>query len=228
MNKIKSNMYEGVKTWNPLAGECPHKCSYCSTINLRNRYENLNKKYTGELRLDENAFKKNLGEGNTWFVCAQNDLFAGTVLADWIVRVVEHCKKFDNIYWFQTKCPSSYKFFQYPPRSVLGTTIETNRYYKELYSEDTPPPEYRANSIGIQKHSFKRDTFITIEPILEFDLDEFVEMLEDASPNWVNVGADSKKHNLKEPSKGKVLELIAELSKFTEVRMKSNLQRLIK
>jgi DNA repair photolyase len=222
----KTNMYENVRTWNPLAGKCPHDCVYCSTKSFR--YLDQIKKYSGELRLDEKAFKKNLGKGNTWFVCAQNDLFAGVVMADWIYRIINYCKKFDNTYLFQTKSPSSYKFFQYPDKSILGTTIESNRYYKDFYSEDTPPPEYRANSISIQKHSFKRDTFITIEPILDFDLIDFVELIKNAEPNYVNVGADSKKHHLPEPNKEKILQLIVELKNLTEVRIKPNLERLIK
>lgn len=36
LNKAKGNMYEWVThTWNPLAGECSHGCSYCSTNNLQ-------------------------------------------------------------------------------------------------------------------------------------------------------------------------------------------------
>ena len=225
MNKKTGNMYEGVTTWNPLAGKCEHDCSYCSTKSFR--YPVLIEKYSGELRLVESEFK-NLGRGKTIFVCGQNDLFSGGMAIHWINRIIEHCKKFDNTYWFQTKCPSSYKFFIYPDKTVLGTTIETNRYYKELYSVETPPPEYRANSIGIQKHSNKRDTFITIEPILDFDLDEFVGMIKDASPNWINIGADSKRHKLPEPSKEKLLALIDELKTFTEIRQKTNLGRLLK
>jgi DNA repair photolyase len=219
-------MYEGVKTWNPLAGKCPHDCVYCSSKSFR--YDAQKKKYSGELRLDENAFKKNLGHGNIWFVCAQNDLFVGKMKPEWVNRIIDHLKRFDNTYLLQTKCPSSYKFFQYPEKSVLGTTIESDRYYKELYSEETPPPDYRANSIGIQKHFFQRDTFITIEPILQFNLEKFVEMIKEAAPNYVNIGADSKHHHLPEPSKSKILELIEGLKEFTEVRQKTNLARLLK
>lgn len=25
-----NNMYEKVKTWNPISGKCPHSCSYCA------------------------------------------------------------------------------------------------------------------------------------------------------------------------------------------------------
>jgi len=70
--------------------------------------------------------------------------------------------------------------------------------------------------------------FLTLEPILNFDLDEFVLMIKDINPSFINIGADSKNNHLNEPSKEKVLELIKELEKFTEVRIKSNLNRIIK
>ena len=43
----------------------------------------------------------------------------------------------------------------------------------------------------------------------------------------VNIGADSGRNNLPEPSKSKVLELVSELQKFTIIHNKSNLQRLL-
>ena len=50
------------------------------------------------------------------------------------------------------------------------------------------------------------------------------------NPVQVNIGADSspKHNNLPEPSKEKILELIAELGNFTKVVQKKNLKRLLK
>lgn len=71
-------------------------------------------------------------------------------------------------------------------------------------------------------------THLTIEPILDFDLTEFVEMIKDCEVESVNLGADSGNNNLPEPSKEKVLQLIEELQKFTVIARKTNLSRLIK
>ena len=46
----KGNMYEWAKPWNPLGGECPHQCAYCSTNSLK-RYPVIKDKYSGDLRL---------------------------------------------------------------------------------------------------------------------------------------------------------------------------------
>lgn len=69
---------------------------------------------------------------------------------------------------------------------------------------------------------------ITIEPIMDFNLVPFIEMLRNIMPEWVNIGADSQGHDLREPPAGKIKELIAELERFTEVKIKSNLKRLLK
>ena len=71
------------------------------------------------------------------------------------------------------------------------------------------------------------ETFITIEPILDFDLNAMVDLLKQCTPEQVNIGADSGRNNLPEPSKEKVLKLISELQKFTIINKKSNLQRLL-
>lgn len=65
---------------------------------------------------------------------------------------------------------------------------------------------------------------------MDFDLPEFIEMIQHCLPVQVNIGADSspKRNNLPEPPKEKILELIAEIEKFTNVVQKKNLARLLK
>ena len=74
------------------------------------------------------------------------------------------------------------------------------------------------------------DKYITVEPIMDFDLPEFITMIRYCDPVQVNIGADSnpKRNRLPEPPKGKILELIAELETFTKVVQKKNLKRLLK
>lgn len=74
--------------------------------------------------------------------------------------------------------------------------------------------------------SVRPPKMVSIEPILDFDLDVMLVWLRNIEPQFVSIGADSKGHNLPEPSPGKVRELVNELSKFTEVKVKSNLGRL--
>lgn len=229
LNKSKGNMYEDVThTWNPLAGKCYHGCSYCSTNKFY--YPHLIDKYSGELRLQESEMKTNLGKGNFIFVCAQNDLFTETVPHETILRILEHCAKYpDNKYLFQSKDPNGfhgYGVWLAELDIVLCTTIESNRFYSEIMV-NSPEPSDRAESMRSLAEA-RVKTYVTIEPIMDFDLSEMVDLISDCDPVQVNIGADSGNNNLPEPSKEKILELITELETFTKVKQKSNLKRLLK
>lgn len=227
MNKSKGNMYEWVThTWNPLAGACPHKCSYCSTKKLM-RYPKMVEKYNGEPRLHESEMSTNLGKDNFIFVAAQNDLFAMDVPETVIVDVIDHCKKYpDNRYLFQSKNPERMWLLSDHLKginSVLCTTIETNRVYSAIM-KNCPRPLDRARWMLTLSLTF--ETYVTIEPIMDFNLLTMLQMIQMCKPKQVNVGADTGKRNLPEPSFDKVMQLIDGLGEFTTVSKKSNLARL--
>ena len=229
LNRSKGNMYSWLShTWNPLAGECPHHCSYCSTNKLM-RYPGIKNKYTGKPRLHELEFKTNLGKGNFIFVAAQNDLFAENIPDKMIQRILDYCNEFDNKYLFQTKNPQNVlRFIEHPAikdKSVICTTLETNRIYPEIMG-NTPPPHQRATDLGTIAH-YGIKTYVTIEPIMDFDLNRFVFWLKGSEPTQVNIGVDTGGNKLPEPSKEKLLQLIEELQKFTIVHNKKNLKRLL-
>jgi DNA repair photolyase len=109
---------------------------------------------------------------------------------------------------------------------MIGTTIETNQ--QDLLNKISKAPPVVARSAAMSKlHSIGWRTFITIEPIMMFDLDPFAELILQASPDFVNIGADSKQHGLVEPKKTEVDLLIQYLvSKGISIRKKENLGRL--
>jgi hypothetical protein len=91
---------------------------------------------------------------------------------------------------------------------------------------NTPTPWERAQEMNnIHQIGFK--TMVTIEPILDFDIKELYQLVKMCKPFQVNIGADSCHHNLPEPPKEKIIELISELEKFTTVYKKNNLRRLM-
>ena len=224
----KGNMYPGVKTWNPLAGKCLHGCTYCSTNSLM-RYPGVMAKYSGTLRLDDNALFKNLGKGNTYFVCAQNDLFADEAPLNIINDIIHYCHKYpNNKYLFQTKNPHRFQLNYIPQGSILCTTIETNRWYEQMGNAPVPGERAQGMHTIANPNIWDYEKQVTIEPIMDFDLKEMVELIEYCTPNKVNIGADSKNNHLPEPSKEKLLALIDELQKFTIIDRKTNLSRLLK
>ena len=222
------NMYEWItRKRNFVGGQCPYQCSYCSTNSFKKRFPNANKKYSGELRLIEKELEKNEGCGRVIFIQNCSDLFAKGVKSEWIERILEHCRKFDNTYLFQTKNPQRYLEIgldNFPHNSLFGTTLESNRFYEKI--SKAPTPIERAEWMELLGE--KRKKIITIEPILQFDLIPFVVMIKAIKPKWVNIGADSKGHNLPEPSSQDIKNLIEELEEFTEVKIKDNLKRLTK
>ena len=219
-----SNMYDWIgPRWNPLAGECPHKCSYCYVKS--NKRPAVVKKYTGDPRTVDHEFKS-LGKGKFIFVCSMIDLFADAIPAASVLKILEHAGKYDNRYLFQTKNPVGFYKFEgkFPKVSYLGTTIETNRVYPQM--GNTVSSAERA--VPMHHHSYYFPTMVTVEPIMDFDLDQLLSRIIMCNPEWVNIGADSKGHKLPEPSKEKVLALISELkSAGIDVKLKNNLSRII-
>ena len=191
----------------------------------------------GPLRLVENEFKEDLAKdlinypnGKYIFVGSSTDMWSIPVLPQWIGNVLRYCKKFpENAYLFQSKNPGRFTSYlsNFPINTILGTTIESNRPYPE-YS-NSPHPIQRAKAIKSHKLSEQMKTMITIEPILDFDYHPFLEMIKDANPDFITIGADSKVHGLKEPSKEKVEQFINELKAAgLNVLEKKNLNRLLK
>ncbi len=215
MNKQKGNMYSFcTHTWNAIKGKCSHDCSYCY----------MKRFLQNPIRLDEKELKTDLGEKNFIFVGSSTDMFAESVDADWIGKVLDVCKKFDNKYLFQSKNPSRFVNFEgeFPKDFIFGITLETNRGTNDVSL--APTPFERAKVFM----DLNVNRMISIEPIMDFDLEVLVAWIRNCFPDFVSIGADSKGHSLPEPSWDKVQDLIKELKKFTEVKVKDNLNRLNK
>jgi hypothetical protein len=63
---------------------------------------------------------------------------------------------------------------------------------------------------------------------MDFDLINFVKLIESCKPEQVNIGANTS-YNIKlpEPNEEKIMKLIKELKKFTKIKLKTNLKRLL-
>ena len=220
LKKQKGNMYDFVThMWSPIKGKCSHDCSYCYMKRWGKQ---------PPIHLDEKDLETDLGEGNFIFVCHTCDMFAADIPSMWIMRVLEKTADIytKNKYLFQTKNPKRYLDFlgMYPEDVILGTTIETNR---DIVNSKAPPVTERVSILAAMScKGLGYKTMVTIEPIFDFDLDELVELVLLANPEWVNIGADSKGHGLLEPPKEKIEALIKALQEKTEVKLKNNLKRI--
>jgi len=218
LNKVKPNpklMYNFIThTWNAIKGECPHNCSYCYMKRWGKQ---------PDLRFDAKELKTDLGSNNYIFVGSSCDMFAEAIPEDWIIKTLGHCGNFDNTYLFQTKNPKNIRRIL-PEKSIVCVTVESNRDYPSV--SITPKPCDRLNELSKVRRIYGK--MITIEPIMQFDLKPFVKMIKKCDPIQVNIGADSGKNKLPEPTKKEVESLIPELQKFTKVHLKPTLNRIIK
>ena len=232
LKKSQGNMYEWTDaTHAHLGGCCKHKCCYCYIDSPRFGRPAI---YTGDLRLIEKEFKVNYDEHTLMKVCGKypatifiehcNDLFADNVPDEFIMRVFAHCDWYpENTYVFQTKNPARYFSYdgKFPKNTIRGCTIETNRNIDGI--SEAPPVEGRM--MAMEKLTGRK--FLTLEPILNFDVDILASWIKRINPEFLNLGADSKNHGLPEPTVEKIHALVEELKKYgIDLREKHNLQRL--
>lgn len=218
LNKQTGNMYPWIThTWNVIKGKCPHSCSYC--------YMKVYKQ--PELHFDDKELKTQFGAGKTIFVGSSCDAWAGNILDEWIDQMLEQCRLYpQNTYLFQSKNPLRFGYWynDLPPKSILGTTLETCQTIDDYSKAPRPRVRYEAMLELLQG---VHPLMVSIEPIMDFDLETFISWIEDIKPLFVSIGADSKGHNLPEPSAENLKALINKLQGITEIRQKNNLNRLL-
>jgi len=230
INKIISNprsdrMFPIVSvTWNPVSG-CPHNCKYCWARRLAETKLRHTPRYRRGFipRMNFKALRRRFKRDEIVFVSDMGDLFADGIPEEWIFRVLRYIERRPEAYFlFLTKNPSRYHEFleHFPENAILGATIETNKddlYAKHRISK-APLPSKRYMAMKELEWDLK---FVSIEPILEFDLDEMVKWVEDIDPVLVFVGYDNWNNKLPEPSYRDTLKLIDKLEYVTIVIRKT-------
>jgi protein gp37 len=152
------------------------------------------------------------------FAVDMGDLFGNWVPSNWIQQVVDAVKQSpDSNFLFLTKNPERYYEFieTLPSNVVLGATIETNRTYP-VSNAPTNKERY-----CLMANLPWNNKLISIEPIMDFDIEILVSAIKAISPAIVYVGYDNYNNNLPEPPLAKTKMLIQELEKFTRVRTKT-------
>ena len=144
-----------------------------------------------------------------------------------IEAILERCCAYPQFtFMFQSKHPVRYirHNFKWPEKSILGTTIETDKWYPDIMG-NAPKMELRSIALGMVHHQ----KFVTIEPILKFNLQAMAILLELADPDFVNIGAATKVSGLPEPTCREVLDLITVIENMgVPIRLKPNLERLMR
>lgn len=229
-------------TWNPVTG-CYHTCEYCYARGMANRFgtfetidgNNIRVLNTGstlncievrertatpypekftptlhEYRLSDYEKKT----GRNIFVCSMADLFGSWVPEEWIIRVLDACKKSpQHNYMFLTKNPSRY------------IELETER--KLPWAENF----WFGSSVTKLSDKYtwfaekKFHWFLSVEPILE-DLGEMDP--DSVKPEWIIVGAETGNRKDKVvPERAWIENLVCECRKYNiPIFMKSSLEEI--
>jgi len=178
------------------------------------------KKYEGAPYLVEKEFKRKFKDGAFVFVQDMSDLFADNVQEGFIRTVLEHIKKFPKAtFLLLTKNPKRYRGFYIPDNCICGVTIESNY---DFGVSKAPHPLVRYVHMKFLNHKRK---MVSVEPVEDFDILLFLEMLRDLAPMFVYVGYDNYDNDLTEPTIEKLDVFIKELEKFTEVRVKPSVEK---
>ena len=223
--KSKGKMFNLVTgTWNPVTG-CLYECNYCwaralAITKLKNSHRYIN---GFKPMLNEVEFRSRFKKGDFIFVSDMGDLFGDFIPSDWIQKVLDHIQLFPEAsFLFLSKNPARYFEFlaEMPENAILGATIETNldRLFETHKISGAALPSRRFLAMRDLEWEKK---FISIEPILDFNLETFSAWIEEIYPFLVYIGYDNYKKNLAEPALDKTLSLIENISKATLVIKKT-------
>ena len=201
-------MYRNAKTWNPAVG-CGFNCIYCqpsfqrvvarSTKQSGVNCDDCLKYYPHEhperlSRIPSNDIIFAFGNGDISFY---REAFVEKAIDELINNL--HRSKKSKIVYFQSKDPQCFTKYLGKLKSiedsvVLLTTLETNR--DEAYSDISKAPAPSIRYKAFLALDWKRK-IVTIEPVMDFDLEIFVEWIREISPEAVYLGFNSKSDKVK-------------------------------
>jgi protein gp37 len=224
MSKMFTYNGKRLTTWNPQTG-CAFSCLYCwscplAETRLKAHYPNG---FIPAFHTDR--LKRKFKEGEFCFISSMGDIsFCKPDDLKQILDIVENNPQTDFL--FCTKNPMIYRkkiFKDDLSNAYYGATIETNRSYPQDISK-APINLLRYSAMVGLKNCRK---FISIEPVMDFDLEDFTDWILTIEPEIVEIGADNYRHSLPEPEWYKVSALIDKLELAgIQVIQKEGLERL--
>lgn len=206
---VTSRMFPFItKTWNPLGGECQHKCSYCWAQGPNGLVEKRKMtKYRGKPRLIAGELGRLWKPTDFIFVEDMSDLFGSYVPWDLVHQVLVKIGRTKGTFLLLTKNPKRYGEFKIPENCVCGSTIETDIDFGLTMA---PYPSDRLYEMIHLKYPRK---MVSVEPVQDFNLDYFAGLIIQIRPEFVAVGYDNYDNKLPEPSLAKTMQLIDRLEK---------------
>jgi len=218
-----SGMFPETKTWNPFVG-CRYKCVYCGPsfqAQLKRRGKEKDpdcyyyRPHTHAERLKRIPSTENV------FVVGDGDI--SFCPPKYTRRIIERIKKHnvrfpEKKYLFQSKNPKYFEQFldEFPSNVMLQTTLETNRDEGYESWSQAPKPSVRYKDFLSLDYPCDRKV-VTIEPVMDFDVNVFCDWIKNIKPKYVWFGFNSKPRSRVlrergfdkyEPSEGKAQQLV--------------------
>lgn len=223
---MTSKMFKSItKTWNPFVG-CTFECYHGGCWARKLALEKLS-----HLPRYSDGFKPKLVFSELTKRFQLNEFVAVSLMGDIsfatteeILLILERIEQFPlTDFLIQSKNPRQYWAWNvtFPPNIYLGTTIETNHNFGLTKA---PAPFERFSYLVNYPHTPK---FLSIEPIMDFDLVVLLDWIKQIKPEIIEVGADNYRNNLPEPLWDKVVALLKALRGICpKVIEKDGLERL--
>ena len=184
-------MYLAVTPWNVFKG-CRFQCSYCKPsfqAQAKRQLHNCRACYD----FTPHEHKERLGKmpkGDIIWPGSSGDIsFCDSGFLQRII--IKTWWNLDKTYYFQSKNPKCFNQYLrgFSPKTILLTTLETNRDVGYDKISKAPPPSVRARDFAALPWPRK---IVTIEPIMDFDIVDFFEMIMACKPEAVYIGFNSK------------------------------------
>ncbi len=219
-----SRMFKTVsRTWNIFKG-CRFECTYCNARKMaETRLKNTPRYRDGFVPgFVKEDLRRQFKPGDFVFVAYMGDI--AWAWRDWVMAILARIELFPQTrFMFMSKNSGCYLSWigELPPNVYLGTTLESNRSYGVTRA---PSPLTRYLDLWNVKWPHK---FVSVEPLMDFDLTTLARWIGHIQPEIVEVGADNYHNNLPEPPWWKVEALLGALKQLVpQVVEKDGLERL--
>ena len=190
----KGNMYEDAETWNPFKG-CKFDCTYCGPSfqkQAKRQKHNCMKCYRYVPHFHPDRLSP-IPSSKIVFACGNADVSfcEPEHMYQIINRIKKHNERTNKTFYLQSKEPSCLEPFLslLPKNVVLLTTLETNRDKGYDKISKAPVPSKRYRQFLALKYPRK---VVTIEPMIDFDVQPFAKWIIKIKPEYVWLGFNSK------------------------------------
>jgi hypothetical protein len=214
---MAKSKFRNTRSWNPFFG-CLFNCSYCDPsfgrlgrwIGGMNQHCVSCKQYTPH----EHPERLNrIPRDKVIHVCEDSDIsYCSKPFMLKILDKMNSDNREGRVWLLQSKNPACLTQYlsQLPENTYLITTLETNR--DELCRQISKAPLPSKRQKDFLSLNWK-NKFVTVEPIMDFDMDIFMDWIVQINPRCTFIGYNSKPKavQLPEPSMEKTFKLIEAL-----------------